>query len=162
MLRVRPLVFIRAETNALMVSRLIRHRMPRPSATKRYWAKSRRSFRPEFLNRIQEQIVFQPLTPTVLRGILAKLVTALNRRLEDKRITVSLTAEAEDKLIDDGYDEAFGARALERVFDKQISERLAAELLEGRINEGHEVTVGVGDAGFEFRARLLRLASDPK
>lgn len=107
-------------------------------------------FRPEFLGRVHEKIVFHPLSRDVLRSILAKFVAGLNTRLSGKGIGIRLSPEAEASLIAEGCDDASGARGLERVFEKQIGERLAAELLAGRIHDGQQVLVNRSEAGYEF------------
>jgi len=112
----------------------------------------RRFFRPELLNRIQRQVVFRWLSKDVVRAILGKLVTALNERLKDRGITIQLSSEAEDRLIEEGYDETYGARALERAFEKNVSDRLAADLLEDRAKEGQRLRVVVdGKGDYVFR-----------
>lgn len=116
-------------------------------------AEVRDFFRPELLNRIQKQLVFCRLTRDVLRAVLTKFVAALNRRLEDRKITVRLSPQAEEKLVSDGYDDVYGARALERVFETQISERLAAALLEGRVRDGQNLEVTVDDDGYSLESK---------
>ena len=111
-----------------------------------------RFFRPELLNRVQKRIVFQPLSREVLHGILGKLVGNLNDRLSDRGLTIKLSAEAESRIIKEGYDEAYGARALERVFTSGIAEPLTQELLQDRFQPGQQVVVAHGDAGFAFIA----------
>jgi ATP-dependent Clp protease ATP-binding subunit ClpC len=110
-----------------------------------------RHFRPEFLNRIRKQVVFRPLDRKALGAILTKLIDQLNTRLRDKRITVCLSPEAREKLLDDGYDETYGARALERTFQERVSDRLAAELLDGRVQYGDQLVVTTGEHGYSFR-----------
>ncbi|MDM8007512.1 MAG: ATP-dependent Clp protease ATP-binding subunit [Phycisphaerae bacterium] len=102
-----------------------------------------RHFRPEFLNRVRKQVVFRPLGRKALEAILSKLIDQLNARLRDKTITVCLSPEARQRLLNEGYDEIYGARALERVFEKQISERLAAELLKTGSRGGYRLLVAV-------------------
>jgi ATP-dependent Clp protease ATP-binding subunit ClpC len=110
-----------------------------------------RHFRPEFLNRIQKQVVFRPLTREALAAILARLIAQLNVRLQDKGIVVRLSPEACEKLLRDGYDAVYGARALERTVQQGVSDRLAAELLEGRIRNGDRLLVITQDDGYAFR-----------
>ena len=109
-----------------------------------------RFFRPEFLNRVQKRIVFQPLSREVLQGILGKLVANLNDRLRDRGMTIKLSADAESRIIKEGYDEAYGARALERVFTSRIAEPLTQGLLQEQLEPGQQVNVAYCDAGFVF------------
>jgi ATP-dependent Clp protease ATP-binding subunit ClpA len=107
-------------------------------------------FRPEFLNRVQKKIIFLPLSHEVLRGILGKLLASLNDRLSDRGLTVKLSAGAETRLIEEGHNESYGARALERVFVSRIAEPLTRELLQERYQPGQHVVVAYGDSGFLF------------
>lgn len=108
-------------------------------------------FRPEFLNRVQRRIVFHPLSRQTLSAILVKLLDAFNDRLSDRGITVCLSPEAEAKLVEEGYDQTYGARALERVFTSRIVGPLTQQLLDERIRSGQEVVVVYrnGDYCFE-------------
>ncbi len=109
-------------------------------------------FRPEFLNRIQKRVVFRSLSHEVLHGILGKLLANLNDRLSDRGLTVRLSADAETRLIEEGYDEVYGARALERVFTSQIAEPLTRALLQERFRSGQEVVVAHRDDRFVFES----------
>jgi ATP-dependent Clp protease ATP-binding subunit ClpC len=109
-----------------------------------------RFFRPEFLARVHNRIVFHDLSRDVLRAILGKFVAGLNARLSDKGIVVRLSPEAEAGLLDESRVTALGARGLERIFEKQISGPLAAELLEDRVHEGQHVLVNHTEAGYTF------------
>ena len=88
----------------------------------------RASFRPEFLNRLDEIIMFKPLTKENIGSIIDLMVADLNRRLAAQEIHLELTAEAKDYLIEGGYDPVYGARPLKRFLQKNV-ETLAARLI---------------------------------
>jgi len=98
------------------------------SAEKAVQAELRARFRPEFLNRLDEIILFKPLTKDNLGGILKLLVADTNRRLQDQELSIRLTPEAMDYVAENGYDPSFGARPLKRFLQKHV-ETLAAKLI---------------------------------
>ena len=108
---------------------------------KRVMDEMRRKFRPEFLNRLDEFIIFSGLTRRDLRAIVTQQVALLNKRLLDKRITLSCTDAALDYLADIGYDPVYGARPLQRAVRKELETPLARDLLSGIISEGSDVVV---------------------
>ncbi|MFT3869250.1 MAG: ATP-dependent chaperone ClpB [Nibricoccus sp.] len=103
----------------------------------------RRAFRPEFLNRIDETILFKPLTLEEITKIVDLLVADLNKRLADRRVTVSLDAKAKEWAAEKGYDPVFGARPLKRFLQRQIETKLARALVAGEIAEGSAVKFNV-------------------
>jgi ATP-dependent Clp protease ATP-binding subunit ClpB len=105
------------------------------------------TFKPEFINRIDEIVRFRPLGRGDLFAIVWIQLGQLKRRLEARRITVDVTPEAEMWLGDHGYDPDFGARPLRRVIQREIGDPLAIALLEGRYKEGDTVTVDVEGDG---------------
>ncbi len=105
----------------------------------------RRTFRPEFLNRIDETILFKPLTLDEITRIVDLLLVDLNRRLADRRVTVKLDAKARTWAAEKGYDPVFGARPLKRFLQRQIETRLARALIAGEVAEGATVTFKVKD-----------------
>jgi ATP-dependent Clp protease ATP-binding subunit ClpB len=105
----------------------------------------RKAFRPEFLNRIDETILFKPLTLEEITSIVDLLLADLNRRLADRRITVSLDTKAKAWAAEKGYDPVFGARPLRRFLQRQIETRLARALIGGEVSEGAEVKFSVKD-----------------
>jgi len=110
-------------------------------------AELRRAFRPEFLNRIDETILFKPLTLEEITTIVDLLLTDLNRRLADRRVTVVLDRKAREWSAEKGYDPVFGARPLKRFLQRQIETRLARALIAGEVAEDTTVTFRVqGDA----------------
>src|SRR5471032_2567280 len=108
-------------------------------------AELRGSFRPEFLNRIDETILFKPLTLDEIGSIVDLLLVDLNKRLADKRVTIVLDKKAREWAAEKGYDPVFGARPLKRYLQRQIETRLARGLISGEIAEGAEVRFSVKD-----------------
>jgi ATP-dependent Clp protease ATP-binding subunit ClpB len=100
-----------------------------------------RQFRPEFLNRIDETIIFHSLTKEDLAKIVDIQVTLLTRRLAEKKFSISLTEKAKQFLIDVGYDPTFGARPLKRAIQRYIQDQLALQILEGKFSEGDRILI---------------------
>ncbi|MGN0834211.1 MAG: ATP-dependent chaperone ClpB [Candidatus Spyradosoma sp.] len=111
-------------------------------------AELRAGFRPEFLNRIDDIVLFRPLGPKQISAIVDLLVASLNRRLEDHRITVTLDKSAHAWIAENGYDPVYGARPLRRFIQKEIETPLAKEIIEGKVADGNTVkfTKPKGDA----------------
>jgi ATP-dependent Clp protease ATP-binding subunit ClpB len=108
--------------------------------------------RPEFLNRIDEVIVFRPLSREHLVKIVDIQLKRLRELLENRKITLELTDAAKRRLAEDGYDPIFGARPLKRLIQQKISNELSLHLLQGEFREGDRVVVDVdSDGGFNFR-----------
>ncbi len=107
-------------------------------------------FRPEFLNRIDDTIVFHPLRRQHMRDIIQIQLQRLGKRLEERRIELSLTEEAIDFLIETGYDPTYGARPLKRAIQKELETPLARELLKGTIRDGQRVEVQAGKSELHF------------
>ena len=105
----------------------------------------RRAFRPEFLNRIDETILFKPLTLEEIGAIVDLLLVDLNRRLADRRVTVTLDAKAKAWAAERGYDPVFGARPLKRFLQRHLETRLARALIRGEVAEGAELVFTVKD-----------------
>jgi len=103
----------------------------------------RAAFRPEFLNRIDETVLFKPLTLEEIERIVDLLVADINRRLADKRITVTLDAKAKVWVAEKGYDPVFGARPLKRFLQRHLETRLARAIISGEVAEGSAVTFRV-------------------
>jgi ATP-dependent Clp protease ATP-binding subunit ClpB len=110
-------------------------------------------FKPEFINRIDEMIRFRPLTPDDLTRIVEIQLGELRRRLAARRLSLEVTDAAARHLAHEGYDAAFGARPLKRVIQREIGDRLAIAMLEGRFVEGDTVTVDADpDEGIVLRS----------
>ena len=109
------------------------------------FAELRKNFRPEFLNRIDETILFKPLTLEEITTIVDLLLADLNKRLTDRRVTVVLDKKAKEWAAEKGYDPVFGARPLKRFLQRQIETKLARALIGGQVTEGSEVKFSVKD-----------------
>ena len=96
--------------------------------------------KPEFINRIDEIIIFNELTKDVMYEILDKLIATTEQRLSDKQIKIEITPKAKDYLVELGYDKAFGARPLKRVISKEIEEPLAHLIIKGEIKPKQTIT----------------------
>ncbi|MBU6450435.1 MAG: ATP-dependent chaperone ClpB [Cyanobacteria bacterium REEB67] len=103
----------------------------------------RNHFRPEFLNRIDETVVFHALTPAELKQISAIQMNVLNKRLEDRKIVLAPTEAAAKWLADYGYDPVYGARPLKRLIQKEIENPLALQLLKGEFLDGDTIVIDV-------------------
>ena len=99
----------------------------------------RSTFRPEFLNRIDETVLFKPLTLEEITKIVDLLLAELNKRLVEKRVTVTLDAKAREWVAERGYDPVFGARPLKRFLQRTIETQLARALISGEVAEGSKV-----------------------
>ncbi|MCF6514995.1 ATP-dependent chaperone ClpB [Lactobacillus sp. S2-2] len=108
------------------------------------------SFKPEFLNRIDDTILFKPLSKNDTGFLVEKLVDQINQRLSDKEITLSLTDQAKQWLADNGYDPQFGARPLQRFVTNKVETPLAKEIIAGNIEDKSEVTIDENDNKIEF------------
>ena len=115
----------------------------------------RQHFRPEFLNRLDEVIIFRPLTKEDLKQIVDIQIKRLARLLEDRRMQIRLTDRAKERLAEEGYDPVYGARPLKRVIQRRIQDKLAMEILEGRFMEGDIIEVDYDDELNEFVFRKI-------
>nr|HPR18164.1 AAA family ATPase [Candidatus Cloacimonadota bacterium] len=107
-------------------------------------------FRPEFLNRLDDIIVFHRLDKEQIRRIVKLQINQLNKRLKDRNIELEFSDAALDKLTEMGFDPQFGARPLKRVIQKEIEDRLAIELLEGNVLPGQKIRIEVEGNEFKF------------
>ncbi len=107
----------------------------------------RHAFRPEFLNRLDDVVMFHALTEDDLAQIVELAVDALQKRLADRRLTLAVTPDARAWLAERGYDPLFGARPLRRLMQKEIQDRLAKGILSGNVRDGSMVTVDVAADG---------------
>lgn len=109
-------------------------------------------FRPEFLNRLDEIIMFKPLTKDNIGHIINLMMDDLNRRLADREITVSLTPEAKDYIVEHGYDPVYGARPLKRFLQKHV-ETLSAKLILGdEVAAGDTILIDVENGALAAHA----------
>ncbi|EDO1187903.1 AAA domain-containing protein [Listeria innocua] len=113
----------------------------------------KQAFRPEFINRIDETIVFHSLQEKELKQIVTLLTSQLTKRLAERDIHVKLTEGAKAKIAKDGYDPEYGARPLKRAIQKEVEDMLSEELLRGNIKVGDNVEIGVKDGKLEVRKK---------
>jgi ATP-dependent Clp protease ATP-binding subunit ClpB len=102
-------------------------------------------FRPEFLNRIDDTVLFKPLSLEEITEIVDLLLDSLNKRLEDRKVSVGFTDAAKKWIGEKGYDPTYGARPLKRFLQKQVETQLARALVAGEVEEGSEVAFSVKD-----------------
>ena len=112
-------------------------------------------FKPEFLNRIDDIIIFRKLNKEEAGKICYKIIDGLSARLADRNIKLVISNEAMDKILDEGYSEAFGARPLKRTIQRRIEDRLSDEILAGHVLPGETVTVEVKDGELAFRSEKI-------
>jgi ATP-dependent Clp protease ATP-binding subunit ClpC len=110
----------------------------------------KQTFRPEFLNRIDDIIIFQPLTQEHLKKIVDLLILEVEKRLADRNIKLELDDEAKSWLLKEGYEPAFGARPLRRAIQRHVENPLSGRILQGDIKDGDTVVVGVEGEGLTF------------
>ena len=117
----------------------------------------RRAFKPEFVNRLDDIVVFSTLTAEDLGQIVEITVDRLQTRLSDRRLDLAVTPEARLWLADNGYDPIYGARPLRRLMQKEIDDRLAKALLAGEIHDGDTVKVDIADDGSGLRVQRFAM-----
>ncbi len=110
----------------------------------------RKEFLPEFLNRVDETIVFHPLDKKDIRKIVDLQLEKLQQRMSDQELTLKVTDAAKTVLADEGYDPVYGARPLKRVIQQRLQNELANRLLAGDFNEGDTITIDVQNGDFTF------------
>jgi len=118
----------------------------------------RASFRPEFLNRVDEIILFHRLKRSDMGKIVDIQLRRLQKLLEDRKITITLDASARDWLAEKGYDPAYGARPLKRAIQKALQDPLAELILEGAIRDGETITVTATKQGLAFNGKVAAAA----
>lgn len=105
----------------------------------------RNHFRPEFLNRLDETILFKPLTKGNIGGIIRLIVNDLNRRLADRELCIELTSEAEQYIVENAYDPVYGARPLKRYIQKYVETLSARLILEDKVSSKDTILITVKD-----------------
>ncbi|MDW0113414.1 ATP-dependent protease ATP-binding subunit ClpC [Sporosarcina saromensis] len=120
----------------------------------------KKAFRPEFLNRVDEMIVFHSLEKDHLREIVTLMSNELTKRLAEQDITLELTDEAKTKIASEGYDPDYGARPLRRALQKHVEDRLSEELLKGTVLTGGKVVVDVEDDKFVVKTEREAVAEN--
>jgi ATP-dependent Clp protease ATP-binding subunit ClpB len=114
----------------------------------------RDNFRPEFLNRIDEVIIFHALTKQHIGEIVQIQLDQVADRLKERRITIALTPRARDLVATLGYDPVFGARPLKRVIQKQLLDPIAMGLLTGELHDGEEIRIDVDNGALVFSGAM--------
>ena len=117
----------------------------------------RRAFKPEFVNRLDEMVIFHPLSKDNLAQIVEFSIEQMQTRLADRRLTLGVTPAARAWLADRGYDPVYGARPLRRLMQREIDDHLARALLAGDVRDGDTVRVDVADGGESLKVEALQL-----
>ena len=113
----------------------------------------RAHFRPEFLNRLDETILFKPLTKDNIGGIVRLIIKDLDKRLEDRDLSIELTDEAMQFIVDNAYDPVYGARPLKRYIQKYVETMTAKLILEDKVDSGDVVVIDVKDGALTARVK---------
>jgi ATP-dependent Clp protease ATP-binding subunit ClpB len=121
----------------------------RPSAREKVFAELRAHFRPEFLNRIDEIVLFKPLRIEEIEKIVELLVKALRARLADRKIALELAEPARSLIARQGFDPVYGARPLRRFIQREVETRIARALIGGEARDGSAVRVSVRDGALD-------------
>ena len=116
-------------------------------------AEVKKTFRPEFLNRLDEIIVFHELTEEQLRKVVDLLAKDLQKRLAERKLSVEITEKAKSWLAKEGYDPVYGARPLRRALEKYVENPLAVKVLGGEFKEGDIIVVDAGNEGLTFTSK---------
>ncbi len=118
-------------------------------------------FRPEFLNRLDDIIVFHQLSRDNMSGIIDILLTDLSARLAEKEMTIELSKNAREFLIEEGFDPMYGARPLKRAIQRNIEDSLSEELLAGKFTAGDVIKVVLNKSGkIKFKRKDVKKESD--
>ncbi|WP_157151769.1 ATP-dependent Clp protease ATP-binding subunit [Brachyspira sp. SAP_772] len=120
----------------------------------------KQNFNPEFLNRIDDIIVFHTLTKEDLKDIIEIMLRELNEAIKDRNIFISLTDEAKNYIIDKGFDKKYGARSLRRAIQKEVEDYISTEILFGHIEEGDNVNVDSNGESLLFNVEKLKTYSE--
>jgi ATP-dependent Clp protease ATP-binding subunit ClpC len=113
-----------------------------------------RTFRPEFLNRVDEIIVFQPLSKEDVLEIVDIMLRRLNKHLGSQRVSIEVTPEAKEFLAEEGYDPKFGARPLARAIRRYVENPLSSRIIGGEFGPGDTVVVDRAEDGLTFKANV--------
>ena len=127
----------------------------KPEALKAVMNELHGNFRPEFLNRLDEIIMFKPLTKNNIQGIINLLIEDLNRRLEDKELTLELSKEAEQYIVNNAYDPYFGARPLKRFIQKNVETLTAKLILQDQVKPLDKIVITVENSELVAKIREI-------
>ncbi len=125
----------------------------RPEAEEAVMEELKGNFRPEFLNRLDEIIMFKPLTKDNIGNIIKLLMEDLNKRLADRELKVELTKAAEDYITEKGYDPVYGARPLKRFLQKYVETLAAKLILADKVREGDTILIDLTDGELTASAK---------
>ena len=123
----------------------------RESAKKKVMEQLHAYFKPEILNRIDDIVLFSPLTKEQIRGIIELNIASIQKRLEEDRIHLTLTDAAKDKIAEAAYDPMFGARPVKRYMQRVVETKLGREMIAGRIGENDEVLIDADGDDFTVK-----------
>jgi len=126
-----------------------------PEATRKVMEELRASFRPEFLNRLDEIVMYKPLTMPEISQIMDLMLHEISRRVEDKGITLKLSPEARDLIVREGYNPIYGARPLRRYLQGTLETLLARGIIAGEVDMNKEVTFVVKDGALDMEVSDL-------
>ncbi|ADL08837.1 ATP-dependent Clp protease ATP-binding subunit [Thermosediminibacter oceani] len=139
---------------------------PRDEETKNYsemkdrvLEELRRTFRPEFINRVDEIIVFHPLNEEHMKKIVDLMLKQVNERLKENDISIEVSDRAKEWLVKKGFDPMYGARPLRRVIQKEVEDNLSEEILKGNVSQGDTVLVDVQDDRLTFHKKEVSVAN---
>jgi len=118
----------------------------------------RKTFRPEFLNRVDDIVVFNSLDLAQIKRIVDVQLARLKNRLDEKHIAIALTDSAKELLAREGFDPAYGARPLKRTIQHRVLDPLAMKMLEGEIKDGDSVTVSARGGEIVFKKQHAAVA----
>ena len=117
-------------------------------------------FRPEFLNRLDEIILFKPLTRENISGIVDLVIADVNKRLEDKELTIELTEAAKAHVVEHGYDPVYGARPLKRYLQKNVETLSARMILSDQVHTEDTIVIDVQDGKLTATVRVAPDSSE--
>jgi ATP-dependent Clp protease ATP-binding subunit ClpC len=126
---------------------------------KKVMTEMRKTFRPEFLNRLDDIIVFHELAEEQLRNIVDLMVKDLQSRLAERKLGIKLTEKAKSWLVREGYDPVYGARPLRRVIERYVENPLSTKLLRGELKEGDTVKIDLVKGGLTFKTKAAAEAA---
>ena len=119
----------------------------------------KKSFRPEFINRIDEIIVFEKLTKDELKQISDLIIKDIQKRLDEKGIEIHLSDSAKELLITEGYDEEFGARPLKRLIQRKIENEISTMIISGKVSDGIKINITASDGNLKFKKTNIKSKS---
>ena len=108
------------------------------------------SFRPEFLNRVDDIVLFKPLRKDEIRRIVKLMLDLLSSRLKERDVKLIFSDEAVEQIAEAGYDPVYGARPLKRYIVRQVETKLARAIIAGKVQDGTDIKVGVKDGELSF------------